>query len=327
MRIPAPVSLGLVVALGIVSTVLWSQLHTERQLASGLRKQLSDANAALAAKPRAQPVVAALPQPAAEVPAAACPAPTEKMTLAAANAIVLADSAKRQKAMLEDAGLRKARVAQMRSTLQLRFANLIKDLGLSEKESDGLFTIIAEGQLREEELLTDRMSSGTAPDAAAVAEINRVQQEQQQQQKNAIVALLGPERAAEYQEYEHTAPSRQRVTNLTNMYTQSGKPLTSAQSKSLNTLFVAEQRRQESEAKALMAEGQSPQQLLALRKAQAESAIEGDRRVLAGAASFLDAQQIELMRARFEQAAARTRASANLQQRAIEAAIQQGEGN
>jgi hypothetical protein len=64
-----------------------------------------------------------------------------------------------------------------------------------------------------------------------------------------------------------------------------------------------------------------------LQQTQADRAIEGDRRVLAAAASFLDAQQIELMRARFEQVAARTRttsAAQQQQQRAAEAVVQGG---
>lgn len=317
MRIPTPVSLGLIIALGAVSTMLWRQLHTERQLTADLQTQLTEARAALAAKPPPPPAVAVSPPP----PAAAPAAPPEKSAVAAASATLLAESAKRQKAMLEDAEFRKARIAQVRSNLQLRFANIARDLGLSQNEADALLTILAESQVREDSTMTDLLASaGANPDPAKLAELSRTEQQLEQKRKDEITALLGPQRAAAYQDYEQTAPSRQRVSNLTNMMTQAGKPMTAEQSKSLTTLIVAEQRRQESEAKTLATSGQSPQQ------SQAERAIEGDRRVLAAAADFLDAGQIELMRARFEQVAARTRAQASVQQRAVEAAVQ-GAGN
>jgi hypothetical protein len=240
----------------------------------------------------------------------------------------MADSAQRQKKLLEDTEFRKARIAQMRSNIQLRFPNLAQDLGLSPQEADALLTLLAEYQLRQEGMMAEVLGTGGNPDAATIAGLTRSQKELEQQHKNAMAALLGPERANAYQDYEDTAASRQRGNNLATMLTQAGKPLTAAQSKSLTGLLAAEQLRQRDELKSMMASGQTAQLSQMTQMSQAERAIEGDRRVLAAAASFLDAQQVELMRARFEQVAARGRASANVQQRQIEAAAQQqGSGN
>jgi len=317
MRIPPAVSLSLVVALVATSAVLWRQLHTERQLNADLQTQLTDARTALATRPQPQPVVAANPQPAPAPPSAACP-PTvpEKPAAAATAAAVLADSAKRQKTLLENSEFRKARIAGIRSNVQLRLANLPRDLGLSPQEADALFNIIAEGQLRQESLAADQLAGGAAPDAAAAAELERATQDIRNQQKAAMVALLGPERANDVQDYRETVPSRQRASNLTNLLTQAGKPLSDEQSKSLTSVIIAEQRREESEA-ALATSDQPSQQ------SQADRATEGDRRILAAAAGFLDAQQIELMRARFDQVRTRNRSAAQ-QQRAAEAVLPDG---
>jgi hypothetical protein len=320
MRIPSAVSLPLIIVSVAVSAMLWHQLRTERQLRADLQTQLSDAKTALATRPQPQPVIAAVSQPAAATPAAACPPTTpDKSTVAAATATVMAESGKRQKALLENAEFRKARIAQLRGNLQLqpRFANLARDVGLSAQEADAVFTILAESQLRQESMLAETMAGGVTPDSAQAAELTRAMQDLDKQQKDAMVALLGPERAGEVQDYGEVAQSRQRVSNITNMLTQAGKPLTAAQSKSLTAALVVEQRRQESEAKTLGASGQTQQ-------SQTDRAIEGDRRVLAAAASFLDAQQVELIRARFEQVRTRNRA-ATQQQRAAEA-VEQGEG-
>jgi hypothetical protein len=230
---------------------------------------------------------------------------------------MVADSAKRQKTLLEDSEFRKARIAGIRSNVQLRLANLARDLGLSPQQADGVFNIIAESQLQQESLVADQLAGGAAPDAATEAALEKKVKDIEDQQKAAMVALLGPERANEVQDYRETVPSRQRVSNLTNLLTQAGKPLTPEQSKSLTSVIVAEQRREESEAKALATSGQPSQQ------SQADRATDGDRRILADAASFLDAQQVELMRARFDQVRTRNRSAAQ-QQRAAEAVLPGG---
>lgn len=310
MRIPSTVSLSLVVVSAIVSAVLWRELRTERQHNTELQAQLDETQTALAAARAAPPAPAPTVQLADAAPAATpAPAPTAaKATLAEASAVIVADSAKRQKAMLEDAEYRNARLAQLRSNLQMRNTSLAKDLGLTDKQAEALLTILAEAQLREGEEMANLMASGTAPDAAAIANLNRAQQDQQRRQKEAVTALLGPAKAAEFQEYQETAPSRQRITNLTTMLAQSGKPLTEAQSKQLSKLMVAEQRRRESEMKAGLSDPAS----------QGQAGIDSDNRVLEGAMSFLDAQQAALIKARFEQVATRQRATDRVQQRTIE---------
>lgn len=311
MRIPSTISLSLVAVSAIVSAMLWRELRTERQHSADLQTQLDEARSALAASRSAQPAPTTPVLHAEVAPAVTtAPAPSaEKAALAEASARVIADSAKRQKTMLEDAEYRNARIAQTRGNLQLRYNTLAKDLGLSDKQADALLTILAEAQLSQEKEMAGLMASGAPPDAAAIAELNRARLEQQQRQKEAVTALLGPTKAAEFDEYEQTAPSRQRMTNLTSMLAQAGKPLTETQSKQLSKLMVAEQRRRETDMKAGLSDPRS----------QGQAAVESDSRVLEGAMSFLDSQQAALVKARFEQVAARQRATERVQQRSMEA--------
>jgi hypothetical protein len=314
MRIPAQVSVGLILTSAMVSALLGYQLHAERQRSGGLSERLA---ATQTPGPQLQPAADSAPPSAAVTAVAAAPdTPQATAVVQAASAVVAADAARRQKVLLEDTEFRASRIAQARANLQLRFPNLATDLGLSQQEVDALLNVVADYQLRQDAAITDAMNSGSPGQGATPADLVRAQQEVDQQRRNAMAALIGPERAAAYQEYEETAASRRRAVNLGEMLTQAGKPLSAAQSKSLSAALVTEQRRQEGESKVTAT---SP---LAVQQALADRAIDGDRRVLAAAAAFLDAQQLELVRARFEQVAGRTRANASVQQRELEVAVQ-----
>jgi hypothetical protein len=313
MRISPSVSWALAIASVTVSAVLWRALLADRQLVAELRTQLGEARAALDTRPPAQPG-AAIPQTFAIAPATtdALAAPPDKAAQKAASTARLVESVQRQTALLDDAGYRKARVAKARSDLQLRYPNLARDLGFSENEIDALFTFLVESDLRQEVELNNRIAGGATSDDAMMAEFRRLQKEQKQQQKDGLVAQLGPGRYTEFQEYQQTTASRERSGNLTSMLAQAGNPPTIAQSNSLTALMIAEQRRRESESQT----GPSGQ------SASAERAIASDRRVLEAAAAFLDAQQIDLLKVRFEQEAARQRSSDVVQQRLRE--VEQG---
>ena len=121
--------------------------------------------------------------------------------------------------------------------------------------------------------------------------------------------MLGPERYAQFEEYEHVQPSRTRVNKLTNLLARSGRPLTSNQTRTLTAVMVAEQKRMEAEAKALRDAGQTD------RRSQAEIQGETNRRILEQAPGFLDSQQVQVVRGRFEQRSTIDQASDRVQQR------------
>lgn len=314
MRFVAPVCMGLVLVSGIASTILWQELRTDRQLIEDLRGQLATANAALEARSRAQPVAEAMPQPAVELnPASAAGAPIAaapaKPSRDAAAVALVAEYAKRAKTLMGDSEYRKARLAELRNELKVRYVGLAMYLGISEQQADALINVLAETQLSQMAQSAELMANGTAPDPAAMAEMTRIQQALEQRQKDALVAMLGTARFEQFQEYEHTQPSRTRVGNLTTLLARSGRPLTNVQTQSLTAVMVAEQKRRESEAKALADAGQTSP------LSQADREVETNRRILENAAKFLDTQQLELLRGRFQQRAVIDRTSEQVQQR------------
>jgi hypothetical protein len=312
MRISSTVSWALVAVVSVVSVVLWRELRAERQLVTDLRTELGEAKAALMAVPAPQPVpVAAVPETAAAVPVDAPAAPTDKAAaVREASAVVLTESAQRQNALLDDPEFRKARLTQARVNLRLKWPNLARDLGLTDAEAEALFNTLAEDQLRQETELASYMAKGAPANETLAAEFTRLQNEHKQQQKETLVALLGPGRYADFEDYEQTTPSRDRVNNISNLMAQAGTPLTATQAKSFTALMVGEQRRRlQMQAQPQAAGGPSSAELL----------IESDQRVLEAAGGFLDPKQVELLKGRFDQMAAQQRAMATMQQRAIEA--------
>lgn len=308
MRILVPASVGLAVISCIASAVLWSELRSDRQLIKELRTQLTEAKTALAAKPDvvtvAAPVVSATPS--AEIPVNS-PAPTAaqaKITREAALAALTEETVKRQKALLADAEYRKALVGQVRTELQQRYASLRVELGLTEQEQNALFDLLAEGQMK---MLTSMAAStdGSTPDAAATAAM----QAQGQKLEAAMKAMLGPERFAQFQEYEQVQPSRTRVQNLGNLLGRSGSPLSNSQSRALMAAMVSEQKRMEAESRALRDSGQPE------TRSPADIQAETNRRLLEQVPGFLDARQVQIVRGRFEERAVIDRAADRVQQR------------
>jgi hypothetical protein len=232
--------------------------------------------------------------------------------------VLLAESARQQKALLDNADYRKGRLTEARFGLSARLAGLAEEIGLTDREMNALLDLLAENRVTLEAETAALLATGNPPDAALMADAERRVREMQQKQTDAQIALLGKARYDKFQEYEQTMPSRTRVNNLNNLLTQAGRPLTQDQSKSLTRVIIAEQRRVENEAKALRAAGQP------VPSSQA-SEPEINRRILEGSAGFLDTQQLERLRQRFEERNAMNRAAGPARQVEREAA--QGASN
>jgi len=279
--------------------MLWRELQAERQVTADLRTQPEKITLVTQeAQCPAVPAVTAAP--------ADCPAPAPANPALEAAAARATEVAQRQNALADDAEFQKARLANARNIMMSRYPGLALDLGLSAKEADTLFTILAGSQLRMDSELTGRRASGALSESDFAAEVMRLQREQAQQQKDSIVAQLGATRYAGFQEYEETRPARQRVSNFTGMLQQRGLPLSAEQSKALTALMISEQRRNESLATA------APTNSAVVR---AEREIESDRRIVAAAAHFLSSQQNSLIEAKFEELAEGKRASSVMQER------------
>jgi hypothetical protein len=312
MRSHKLVYLGLIVAWVASSALLWNALRTERlalqverQASEELRNQLVQARAERAPSPAPIPVVAATTD--AQPPGAATaktPAQLSAELLALAK-----EEAKRQRQMLQDAGYRQGRIAELRVDLKKYNPLLARELGVSEQQAEKVLDLLAEGQYREEARALDLEAAGTGNEAAAVAETNRQLEADRLQQKNALMALLGPAKYEQLQDVQDTRIAHSRMVNLRNLLVQSGQPLSTEQDLAFTKVIGDQQKREERETQQLRASGQlDPAR-------QFDRAAEGDRRILDDAASILTPRQLETIRARFEQRAAMERAQGSVQSR------------
>lgn len=327
MRSRAPVIVALVV-LVFASTMLWLQLRTarqdlqltqqelqtaqqdlqaaqqalqsERNLADQLRGQLADA--------RAQPVVAA-PAPPVQLPTAPPILAALQARTPGGYASVASVGAQRDRMMLEDPGIREARLATIRATFKQRNPLLARELDISEEQADAIVDIIAQGQLRADALQLELRAGGDM-DAAAIEDMRRQHEAQQQQVQNTLTSMLGPEKYGQLEAIRQTETARVRMANVRTVLAQSGQPLSTDQALAMTRVMASAQQREEKEMAQLRSSGQWSQ------VPEVDRAAEGDRRILEDAAGILTAQQIDAVRAQFEKRQEMERATGTVTLRA-----------
>jgi hypothetical protein len=217
--------------------------------------------------------------------------------------------------LMKDPEYRKLRIAQQRSNMERNYPGLVEALGLSEKEADRLFTLLAENQVAmsaESMLLT---ANGN-PDQAAMEEMSRRQQAMQREQEDSLRAMLGG-KYGQWQEYQQTRSSRTRVTSMGSQLAQAGMPLTDAQSRALTTALIAEQQRQR-QSPPLMPQTaglnpNDPDFRVKMMEESMKRSEENNRRMLDAAAPHVSARQLAALREQFDQQASMSRISMRMQ--------------
>ncbi|MEO6080620.1 MAG: hypothetical protein ABIQ86_12680 [Steroidobacteraceae bacterium] len=323
MRNVLPVCAGLVVISGVVSANLWLQLRTERQRTADLSTQLKEAKVArvsmaqpqrIDAAPAATPSTAAVSETKADAPAPA--KPTQVNTVQG-----IVNSLTQEKELLKDPEYRKARLAMQRINMARNYPGLVEELGLSEKDADRLFDLLAENQLVMNSEASFSIGANGQPDQAAFQERMRKQQELQRQQEESVAALLGPGKYAQWQDYQQTRMPRMQATSLGAQLAQVGQPLSEAQHKALTTTLIAEQKRQreDSQSMARNINRADPQAVAQLQEEAMKRQEQSNRRILEAAASSLNPRQLDALREQYEMQAAMNRASSRLQRARQEA--------
>lgn len=324
MRILLPVFGAFVLASGVISASLWQKLAAERKLTADLSEQLREATLR-ARTPAATPVLsvgAAIPPPTTVTPApaaatSATPAVTTgRVTISGNSSAALQNAINSEMEMWKDPEYRKARLAQARTSVRRQNADLAEELGITEAEANKIIDVLAEYQVNMNAELTV-LSMNAQNDPAAQQEMARRQTEMQRQREESLAALLGP-RLSQYQQYQQTLPARSRVNSLNSTLSQAGAPLTGTQLKSLTTVMVAQQQRQQQDLQDLTRgiNPQDPEARARITEQLQNRTSETNRRVLEAATPFLNAQQISALRTEFEQQDAISRASARVRARA-----------
>jgi hypothetical protein len=304
---------GIAVVAGVVSGQLWNDLRKERLENRELKTLL--AKARTPSQPLAPPASAALPASATPAAASSAPAaaPDQQARLAAMrdrastltstiSALTSSLGVGNNQDLMKDPEYRKARIAQLRLEIAKTYPGLVEELGLSEKEANQFFTMLAENQLKRTTDLTRPGEAGATQDITARY---RAQQALQKEQEDAIRTMMGAGRYEQYQAYQQTRPARQQVVTMGTQLAAAGAPLSESQSRALTSVMIAEQQRQRQEPRQQIAQNPGSSniqdraaQLLGDSQRRQE---ENNQRILDAVAPQLSAKQIAVLKDQFDQ--------------------------
>lgn len=311
---------GLAAVLAIVSVHLFFELRAERALTGQLRMQIAESTSpAVAALPTKSPEVrraeASAPASSASSNNTAAPvsaAPNSGINLNAQNAYYSEGD------MMRDPEYRKARLTQARLQLKRNYTDVAEELGLTEREAEQLFDILAERQVG----VNVPVSVGPdgRVDLQAMDEANRARRDAQRRLDESLQALLGPARQPKWQEYQLSLSARSRATSMSSMLASSGHPLTESQLRPLTAALIAEEKYvRDTQGTS----NQRPTNTEAMARMQEESVNrqeESNRRYLEVAAAHMTAKQLALVKEVLEQQIALSRAGARLQRERLQSA-------
>jgi hypothetical protein len=175
-------------------------------------------------------------------------------------------------------------------------------LGISEKEANRYFEMMAEQQLK----MTADLSSAAAASGSVAMSV----QDTLSRARSATDALheaMGDARFAQYQEYQaNVRPALTQVASIGSVLTIAGQPLNESQSRALTSTMLAEQQRQKQEAmmpRAAPTPG-VPRGIADTLEESSRRQEESNRRILEASAGYLNGAQMEALKTRYEQQAA-----------------------
>jgi hypothetical protein len=223
----------------IASTAVFAA--TSIYLAVELGKARDELAAATAARPAitarvVQPTADAFRQVAAAQPPAP-KSPAKSAPLPAAARLEAVPSMGRSDARFGDEPRSDAADHQRRlmqeTRVRQRYADMPHELGLDKAQADKLFDLLTDSQLAS---FNDRRSYRDDPAGSrAIADAESAQRDA------AIEALLGPDKAAEFQSFEKSIPARMQVGRIDAQMTAADIPLREDQRTAMIAMIAAEQ--------------------------------------------------------------------------------------
>jgi hypothetical protein len=193
------------------------QLEAEFQ---GLEAALASAEDAGVAPPGPPPPALANQQETAKPPPPGTPAPPPP-------------SVERRGNTDDTPAARNNRRLQQEIRLRRRYAEMPEALGLDNAQADKLYDLLAEYRMAETE--DGRTYQGDRLGRQSVEDATR------QQRDAAIEALLGPDKAAEFQSFEKSIPARMQVNRIGESMAAASVPLSVDQRKTLTAAVMKEQ--------------------------------------------------------------------------------------
>jgi hypothetical protein len=194
---------------------------------------------------------------------------------------------------------------------------LSEALGLSPEEVEKMWDLLAANQLNAMGAVPI-MNGRVDTDAIRESSLSRI--EAQRTLNESVASLLGPDRMDRWKEYQETLPSRQQTVQLGRILQSSGQALSDQQAAALADTIIAEQMGlRDGLARGgggSMDPGQAQEERFRL---QAES----NRRIVEGASSYLNTNQVAALRAALDERLGRSRSAISTLQRSMSEPPQQ----
>jgi hypothetical protein len=261
------VLLAIAVGSGLVSLNLVRELRSERASAQALQARVAELEQARPQQQAGATFVAVPTAPAgtvspfavgARVADPAAPASPPPPRPAAAQSVhmfapgeqppgqdqirrQMIESIERQRALMRDPEYRDAMRLQQRSSIAHTHADLAQTLELSPDQTDQLFDLLAEQQMRSMEDAQPPVMGPT--DQAKMQEMHRKLQERQRENETEIRNLLGAAKAREYKEYTMSWGERAQAAELRSALASKGVPLDDSLAKPLVKALIEQRQK------------------------------------------------------------------------------------
>jgi hypothetical protein len=271
----------------ITSIYLWTELRAER-VRTGLARERVDQLASTGIAPSSSPGLTSHMPTELQVAVAGPPGSTVGATgggpVAAMASVGGTQFALDRQELMNDPDYREGLAMSLRISLVQNYPDLAKELGLTSEQARKMMDILVKHQITS--------MSRTPPYGAD--DVGRKPDAE-------ISSLIGYAKYRQWQEYQSSMPTRQRVEQLGVALDFVGQPLTDAQRRQLIGTIVAVEKRQSDDARLNATLGDP----LAYVE---QSSQETNRQILESASSYLSQAQIEALRATQNQELAMTRA-------------------
>lgn len=276
---------GLFILSGAIGGLGWYNLRIEKSKNEQLRAQLAKATSDANGPQFPEPATVVTPTTIGMVPSP----PTSNI---ASTAIPGMEAATSRNEIAQEFQYRMAQLAQQRLRMQKNFPGVVEAMELSEYEADQLLDFLAEDQKKLGTQLAAVGHNGTMDTATAEVLSNH-----DQQQDVEIANLLGAGKVAKWQEYRQSRTARMQSTTLATELAQLGLPLTADQQRSLTSALIVEQNRWMKEEASLASNAGSGD---GSREQGIRQMNDSNRRILNAAAPSLNAEQLAVLRRKFD---------------------------
>lgn len=256
------------VGLSLLSLHLVKQMRDGEAKISELQAQMSKLQTPLPAPQMQDPAPAPMIEPE-QVPAS--PPPTEAPKLAAVIVPTtrvqaaqptsgptqedrmrsIREQMEHQRQLMRDPDYREAMLTQYRSHMSRQYPGLARELGLTSEQTEALFTLLADQQLRTSETVPSMWDTAESDPTVLQQRQQKMQQHWQEvQRKNEaeLAAQLGPQKMQAWKEYQSTLGARHEVEQLSTSLASRGMPLDEDANRSVMKAIAAMQKAERQEA-------------------------------------------------------------------------------